>query len=127
MRKFIADLMTNRFGIVLAAVNVCYFISKNFVNYVFSHGDGERCVFVKYFEVQEMKLQCAEFMLSINLPALAASAIQSDLTQSFFPDFCGFTQAKFQIIFLAFFITFQWLFIGWTAKTIARAIQPKSD
>ena len=127
MRKFIVNLMTNRFGIVLAALNVCYFISRNLTGYIFSHGDGDRCVFVKYLVVKGMKFQCPEFMLSINLPALTASVIQGDLTQSFFSDFCVYTQAKFQIIFLAFFITFQWLFIGWTAKTIARAVRPSHD
>ena len=127
MRKFIAGLLTNRFGIVLAALNICYFVSRNFVSYAFSHGDGDKCFFVKHYAFQWMRFQCAEFMLCINLPAVLTSVVQSRLTQNIFPDLCSFTQAKFQIIFLAFFITFQWLFIGWTAKTIARAVRPNQN
>lgn len=127
MKKFAVQLMSNRFGIVLAALNVCYFISRNFVAYAFSHGDGERCFFAKRYLFQWIDAQCAEFTLYINLPALMMSAIQDNLMQSVFPDLCIFTQAKFKIVFLMIFIILQWLFIGWTAQSIARAIRPKNN
>jgi hypothetical protein len=127
MKKFAVELTSNRFGIVLAALNVCYFISRNFVAYAFSHGDGDKCFFVKQHVFQWMKFQCADILLYINLPALAASAVQGKLMKNLFPDLCSFTHSQFQIIFLMIFITLQWLFIGWTAQTIARAIQQKNN
>ncbi|HEX8287750.1 MAG TPA: hypothetical protein VF556_07145 [Pyrinomonadaceae bacterium] len=126
MRKFVVDLMTNRFGIVLAALNVCYLVSRKFVHYAFSHGSDE-CFYFKNSIFFWIKSNYAEIMFNINLPAALASLIQSKLTQTIFSDFCFFTDAKIQIVFLAVFITLQWLFIGWMAKTLASAIQPKQD
>lgn len=124
MKKFTKELIANRFGIVLATLNVCYFVSKSFVNFAFSHGEGSECLFVKHYAFQWMRFQCSELMLWINLPAVLASVLQARLTQKVLPDFCSFEQAKFQIAFLLIFITLQWLFIGQTAKTIARAVRP---
>ena len=127
MKKFIVDLITNRFGIVLAALNVCYLVSKKFVYYVFSHGNGSECVFYKNSAFFWVKSYYADAIFNINLPATLVSLIHGKFMQTIFPDFCFFTHAKFQIIALIFYITFQWLFIAWTAKTIARAIQPNRD
>ena len=127
MRKFIADLMTNHFGIVLAALNVCYLVSRKFASYAFSHGNGGECVFYKNNAFLTAKSHFADAMFNINSPAAFASLIQGKFTQLVFSDFCFFTHAKLQIVFLALFITFQWLFIGWTAKTIARAIRPNCN
>ena len=127
MKEFAKDLMTNRFGIILATLNVCYLVSRKFVYFVFSHSNGEECVIFKHQVVSWMKLHYAETILSINSPAALASLIQGKFTHAVFPDFCSYTHAKFQIIFLVFFIIFQWLFIGWAAKTIARAIRPNQS
>ena len=124
MKTFMKELFANRFGIVLAALNVCYFVSTNFASRAFSHGDGSECFVAKRYVFQWLKFQCADVMLYINLPALAVSAVVDKLGQSVSTDLCAFTQAKFQIIFLAIFITLQWLFIAQMAKTIARAIRP---
>lgn len=59
----------------------------------------------------------------MNSPAIIAAAIQSRLTKFIFSDLCVYTQIKFQILFLIFFVTLQWLFIGWAAKTIAQKIR----
>ena len=126
MKKFMSELFANRLGIVLAALNVCYFASRNFVSYAFSHGDGSECFFVKRYVFQLMRLQCADIMLYINSPALAVSAVLGKVAQSVSADLCVFTHAKIQIVFFAIFVTLQWLFIGQTAKTIARAIRPKN-
>lgn len=45
MRNFVKSLVTNRFGIVLAALNVCYFVSRKFVPFAFSHGNQDSCAF----------------------------------------------------------------------------------
>jgi hypothetical protein len=127
MKKFIVDLITNRFGIVLATLNVCYFVSRKFVYYAFSHGNNDECMILKHQAFSLMKLHYAETILNINSPAALASLLQGKFMQSVFPDFCVFTHLKIQIVFLIFFITFQWLFIGWAAKTIARAVQPNQN
>ncbi len=123
MKSFVKGLVTNRFGIVLAALNVCYLVSRKFVHYAFSHGNEDSCVFFNHHIFFWMKIHYAENILSINSPAILASMIPSKFMQIIFSNFCLFTYARFQIIFLIFFITFQWLFIGWAAKTIAQKIQ----
>ena len=123
MRNFVKGLITNHFGIVLAALNVCYFVSKKFVPFAFSHGNEDSCVFFNHYVFSWMKIHYAEKILSINSPAALLSMIPGKFMQIIFPDFCVFTQAKFQIILLIFFITLQWLFIGWAAKTIAQKIR----
>ena len=123
MRNFVKGLVTNRVGIVLAALNVCYFVSKKFVPFIFSHGNEDNCVFYNHQIFSRMKVYCAEVILESNSPAIIAAIFPSKFMQIVFPEFCFFTQAKFQVIFLIFFIIFQWLFIGWTAKTIAQKIR----
>ena len=123
MRNFVKGLITNRFGIVLAALNVCYFVSKKFVPFVFSHGNEDSCVFYNHQIFFWMKILYAEIILNINSPAVLTAMFPSKFMQIIFPDFCAFTHAKFQIVFLLFLVTFQWLFIGWAAKTIAQKIR----
>jgi hypothetical protein len=123
MRNFVKGLVTNRFGIVLAALNVCYFVSKKFVPFIFSHGNEDNCIFYNHQMFFWLKTHYAEIILEINSVAILASMIPSKFMQIIFPEFCSFTQARFQIVFLIFFITLQWLFIGWAAKTIAQKIR----
>ena len=51
MKKFVKELVTNRFGIVLATLNICYLASRNFVYYAFSHGDEDTVfsIIIPYF------------------------------------------------------------------------------
>lgn len=123
MRSFLVGLFTNRFGIVLATLNVCYFVSRKFVHFTFSHGGGDDCLIFNHHIMSWIRMQCATTLLSINSPAIIASAFPGKVMQVVFPDFCTYTQAQFQIAFLLFFITLQWLFIGWAAKTIAQKLQ----
>jgi hypothetical protein len=74
-----------------------------------------------------MKTQYSEVMFSVNSPAVLFSYIPANLIKMIFSPLCGFEQAKIHIILLGIFITFQWLFIGWTAKTIARAVRPNQN
>jgi hypothetical protein len=124
MKTFIKESFANRLGIVLTALNVCYFVSKNFVGYIFSHNNGGACFFGKSYMYQWMRLQCADVMLYVNSPALVASTVLGELTQGISSGLCNFTQARIQIALSLVFITLQWLFIGQTAKTIARAVRP---
>ena len=100
MRKFIADLMTNRFGIVLAALNVCYLASRKFVSYAFSHGNAGECVFYKNNAFLTAKSHFADAMFNINSPAAFASLIQGKFTQLFFPIFVFSRTPNFKSFFL---------------------------
>ncbi len=126
MKKFMKELFANRLGIVLAALNVCYFVAQAPVKFAFSRGDVN-CSTHNYDAFFWVKSHYAQLMFDINLPALLAGFVQGRLMHAVLPDLCVFTHAKFQIISLAVIITFQWLFIGWTAKTIARIIRPAHD
>lgn len=127
------SLIASRLGIVLATLNVCYFVSRDCVRYVFEHIHGEKQVFEniileKCFVSSDFKLvltgmKLAEGMVLINLPALLLSLFSSKLINISSSGVCFFTRAKFEIAFMLFFVTFQWLFIGWLAKTIALKIQ----
>jgi len=127
MKKIVLELLTNRFGIVLAAINLCYLVSQKFVHYAFLNGLFCESLYYRQNIFFRMKEHFSEIMFDINLPAVLAYSVQEKLIQTVFPDFCFFTNAKFQIVFLIFFITMQWLLIGWTAKTIARAVRPNQN
>lgn len=123
MRNLLLGLVTNRFGIVLATLNVCYFVSRKFVHFAFSHGGGDHCLFMKHHIFFWIKWEYTKTIFMINLPASVASALPSKALQVFLPDLCIYTQAQFQTVFLVFFITLQWLFIGWTAKKLAQIVR----
>lgn len=127
MRNFVKGLLTNRFGIVLAALNVCYFASRSYIHFIFAHAHGENCAFFggrHFFDIfTGLGAGSSDFMFLLNLPAVLFSLLSGTFVQIIFPDFCLYTQGKIQIVFFVFFITFQWLFIGWTAKTLAGKIQ----
>jgi hypothetical protein len=124
MKKFVKELFTNRFGIVLATLNISYFISNKFVNLIFSHEHGESCLhFKKHFLMFYPKPDAPALELLLNLPSIIASAIQGTLAFKMFPGQCVFTQLKIQIVFFTFFAALQWLFIAWLSYKIARKIR----
>ena len=126
MKYFVKGMLTNRFGIFLAALNLCYFMSRNFVHFIFEHKHGEgNCLFFNI--LIGFDAGTAKSMLNINSPAIVLSFFPNRFMQVIFSDFCAFTDGKFQVVFLMFFITLQWLFIGWMAKVIARRIQPTNS
>lgn len=104
MRKFIVDLFSNRFGIVLAAINLCYLASK--WNVLLYHPSGK-------------------LFLCANLPAGISSFLSVEFTKIFWHRIPLATEAYLANIFLAFFIVLQWLFIAWIARTIAGKFRPK--
>ena len=122
MRNFVKGLVTNRLGIVLAALNVCYFVSRKFVFCAFSSGCEDNLIFFKKHMFYWINICSAKIMLDINAPAMTAS-IFSDACVNKLTDFSALTQARFQVSFLIFFIAVQWLFIGRAAKTIAQKIR----
>ena len=127
MKKIVKELITNRFGIVLATLNICYLVSRNFIYYAFSHGGEDQCVFYNHSVFYWIKIQFAEKILCLNSPALLAFIIPNEITRIIFSDFCLFTRAKFQIVLLTFFIVLQWLFIGWLSEKIAQKINQYSE
>jgi hypothetical protein len=102
MKKFVINLFSNRFGIILAALNVCYFMSK---------GEGLlRLPFEKLFA-------CA------NLPALISTALTLEFIKIFSHRLSHAAEMMLGNTFFPFFIVLQWLFIAWIAKTLAAKIQ----
>lgn len=123
MKKFVKELITNRFGIVLAALNICYFFfSKNYFSAFFKSCE-ENYSLCDRNSFYWINFYCAKLMLSIN-------AVIVDITMSiyrFLPKVSNFSDStNFQIQFFTFFflLIFQWLFIGWIAKNIAQGIRP---
>ena len=101
MKKFIVDLLTNRFGIVLATINLCYLASRS---------DFRFGAF-------------AAFFVSANTPAISLTVIALELVKFFAGRLAPSTDHFIGGIFLAVFITLQWLSIAWIAKTLAAKIR----
>ncbi len=124
MKNFIKGLLTNRFGIVLAALNVCYFLSENTIRLILQHSHGENCLTSSRHILFWMQASFSKLLFAdINSPAILLSVLPGKFMQMNFPGLCVFTLAKFQIVFFIFFVTLQWLFIGWLAKIVAGKIQ----
>lgn len=104
MKKFNASLFSNRFGIVLAALNVCYFASQG--NHVTCSPIGK--IFV-----------------SMNFPAALSALFSRELIGIFARPLSIAAKTQIANIFFAFFIVLQWLFIAWLARTIAGKFRPK--
>lgn len=104
MKKFIIQLFSNRFGIVLAAINLCYLASKA-GNYRFRPLDP--------------------FFASANAPAFISSLFSLEIMKIFWQPMSSAVTTNFIGIFLVFFVTLQWLFIAWIAKTLAAKFRPK--
>jgi hypothetical protein len=104
MKKFIVNLFSNRFGIILATLNACYFVSKG--SAVADHLFGK--IFV-----------CANF------PAAISAILSLELVKIFSHKLSFATEMNVANAFFAFFIVMQSLFIAWIAKTIAQKLRPK--
>lgn len=97
MKKFIVNLFSNHFGIILVAINLCYFASKgqSLLNY-----------------------PSGVWFMCANLPAGIATSLSVKFIEIFL-----LTPATILVnAILVFFITMQWLFIAWFAKLIAGKI-----
>jgi hypothetical protein len=104
MKNFLVNLFSNRFGIVLAALNLCYFASKIY-NFTASP-------FAKIFV-------CAHF------PAVALTIFSLEFVKLFVHKISPLAETTLGNIFFAVFVVFQWLFIAWIAKTVAQKFRPK--
>ncbi len=109
MKKFVVNLLSNRFGIVLAALNLCYFAGKLFV-----FADLSRNIAGKIF-------------LSLNLPALISSGLLYEILRNFLPELSYDTRFYVRSGFVTFFIVFQWLFIAWIANAVAQKFAQRNS
>ena len=120
MRKFIVDLFSNRFGIVLAVLHVCYFLSRPYFQRVFAHEHGEDCVVIRNFFLFPINISNTDdLMIAQNLPAMVLTSFPDHLIKEIFPQLCVYTQINLQIVFFVFFIVIQWLFVAWFARTLS--------
>lgn len=101
MEKFIVNLFSNRFGIILAALNVCCFVSKENIT------DN---LFGKLFV-------CA------NIPAAISALLSVEFINFFSHDLLFPAQMSLANTFFTFFIVLQWLFIAKIAETLAAKIR----
>jgi hypothetical protein len=105
MKKFIVNLISYRFGIVLAAINLCYFAGKGFGLFDFLQNPS------------------AKYFLSLNFPSLIAAGLLFKITHIFFPEISFEAQTNLKVSFFAFFIVVQWLSIGWLTKILAEKLR----
>lgn len=105
MKNFVVELLSNRFGTVLATLNVCYFLSSRFpeLTYPLSNFD--------------------KLMLVQNLPASILTHIPLRIIEFLFFMPHRFDYMQYIVTVFLFFVTLQWLFIAWLARKIALKIQ----
>ena len=106
-RKLIISLITNRFGIVLAAINVSYLANH------FSSGYGMK------HSVPEVVFMCA------NIPALIAAFASSNLVGQFIRLDRQAEQDVIAMIFVSICLVAQWLFIANLARLGANYVKTK--
>ena len=100
MKNFVKELITNRFGIVLATLNVCYFVSLSSANFRSLRG----------FDI---------LILALNIPASTLTFISASIIKFLFSMSYRMIYEQFAFGFGMFLIIFQWLFIAWLARKIA--------
>lgn len=100
--NFVKGLLTNRFGIVLATLNVCVFI------YVTQDMVGIR-------DIETL------VVLSLNAPALACARVSIEILRPFIAPFAHYSVENLAL-FVSFFVLLQWLFIGWLSKRLAEKL-----
>lgn len=103
--NFAKGLLTNRLGIVLATLNLCYFASSDFLSGFFALNNFDK------------------IMLSLNAPAIVLSFVPPKLIHFLFLKIDWLTLRYLSFIFLLFFVALQWLSICLAAKTIARKLR----
>jgi hypothetical protein len=102
MKNFVKALLTNRFGIVLAALNLCYFVSRASFNINLPSNN---------FDI---------LMTILHVPAIALTFIPGAFIHFLFSAPYKFVYYRFAFPVFLFFVTFQWLFIAWAARKIAQ-------
>ena len=106
MQNFLRSLFTNRFGLILAIANL--------VIIAFLRSGGATLLGMENFK---------NIVFMINLPARAVSVV---LTAAVFEPMRmgGRAFITYYSLDMLVLVVFQWLFIGWLAHTIAKAIRP---
>lgn len=102
MKKFIVNLFSNRFGIVLATINLCYFASLG-------------------FDPFGIRYQLIFFLL--NLPAILLTYLSGLGVRISVSAIISPTEMFFAKLLFTSLMIFQWLFIAWLAKTLAAQIR----
>lgn len=105
MKKFVIDLFSNRFGIVLAALNVCYLAAKiqDIVN------------------IPQTFL--GKVFVCLNIPAFILSRLAYKIDALLFGEIKYSIQISVKLVLFTLFIILQWLVIAWIARTIAVKIR----
>ncbi len=101
MKKFVLELFTNRFGIVLAALNLCYLAGHGMIQ-------GRRA--------------SEAFFLSLNAPSALLTAVSAFVAKGFLPVSLipSDAAARSSVVFLfGVFIVLQWLFVAWASRKLA--------
>src|SRR5213592_495664 len=113
MKKFAKELVTNRFGIVTATLNICYFLLIKFSHDFFSDIHENIPLLLAGNIFYWLDAYSSKIMLYINSPAILISLCStfSLVTDSKIPKII---EVKLFFGFFLFFIVLQWLFIGWT-------------
>lgn len=106
MKKFIVNLFSNRFGIVLATLNVCFFALKS----------------SNMASVPETFL--GKVFVSLNLPAFIFTRLCYEIPNALFAEISYSARMNLKFGLFASFIVLQWLFIAWIAKTLAQKFRP---
>ena len=107
--NFTKGLLTNRLGIVLAALNLCYFAWNGFS------------------VLASLPDNFGKVMISQNSPAIFLTVILTKLTEFLFSKPLTNVNHPLGLTAFLFFVTLQWLFIGWAAKAIARKIKRRAE
>lgn len=122
MKKFAKELITNRFGIVLATLNICYFFfSKNFFSGFFNNCE-ENYSLCDRDSFYWINVYCVKLMVSIN-SVITDAAIFISKFLSEVADFSDQTYLQIQIFSFISLMIFQWLFIAWLSYKIAQKIR----
>ena len=103
MKKFTINLFSNRFGIILATLNVCFFVSKGSA-------------------VTDSLL--GKIFFCANIPAGISAILSVQIVKIFSSPLSFPTEMAIANTFFAFFIVAQWIFIAFIAKTVARKFRP---
>src|SRR5688572_24585278 len=106
MKEFVKSLLTNRFGIVLGTLNVCYFLSQIVNNY----------------SVLET-LQAKTFICT-NFPAAIAALLTTKVITAFAASHSQVSFLQIANLLMSVFIMAQWLFIAHLSRVIAQRIKP---
>lgn len=121
MKKFVKELATNRFGIVMATLNICYFLSTRFLHNLFSKKFQAAPFYLNENMFYWLEFYFPKMMININAPAILISSLPTFFV-AMVSKIPATIENKLFLAFSTFFVIFQWLFIGWAAKKIAKKL-----